>query len=49
MFELVFGLVFDQVVGKGFDQMFGQVFGKLWKNTVLSLGGSNPNSRDYYT
>ena len=47
IFGQVFGQVFDQVFGQVFDQVFGQVFGKFWKNTVLPLEDSNPNSRDY--
>ena len=39
--------IFGQIFGQVFDQVFGQVFGKVWENTVLSLEGSNPNSKDY--
>ena len=43
----IFGQIFGQVFGQVFVQVFGQVLGKFGKNTVLSLEGSNPNSRDY--
>ena len=36
-----------QIFGQVFGQVFDQVFGKGWKNTVLSLEDSKPNSRDY--